>query len=114
MFLSTLLCSFLPLRFKSSSSSSSSTIKLFSIYSIGLLLGSSLSIIIPEGINEVYKNIPTSIIAKSGEIVKDHNHSLVMKGKILESIVVGTEGRGELPEMTNYIGLALLSGFILM
>lgn len=80
MFLSTLLASFAPIFLDLSRAK----LDIVSTFSNGILIGSALSIVIPEGVAAVY-----------GSIHSGSNH-------------------GEEEEVSGWIGMALLAGFILM
>lgn len=81
---STLLASFFPLYYHFSPS----RLRLISIFSTGLLIGSALGIIIPEGVEAVYGSRPEAPDAHE----HGHDHS----------------------EMASWVGAGLLAGFLVM
>ena len=85
MLVATTLAAFSPLFFKFSPRK----LALVSAVSQGLLIGAALSVVIPEGVEAVYANAVQSHDHESGE---HHEHS----------------------SSSGYIGVALLTGFILI
>lgn len=87
MLISTLLAAFTPYIL----SLSPRRLKLISTYSVGLLVGAALTVVVPEGVQAVYSS----------------------RGRM-----AGEEGEGphgeEGEDMAGWIGMALLSGFVLM
>lgn len=88
MLVATTLSAFAPLFFKFSPR----RLAFISTFSQGLLIGAALSVVIPEGVEAVYSNaVPAS-----------HQHDS------------GSEEHHEHSSSAGYIGVALLTGFILM
>ena len=85
MLVATTLSAFAPLFFKFSPR----RLAVISTFSQGLLIGAALSVVIPEGVEAVYSNAAQTHQHDSGE---HHEHS----------------------SNAGYIGVALLTGFILM
>jgi zinc transporter 9 len=90
MFVSTFFIGLIPLSF----SLSSAKLRAISTFGIGLLVGAALTVIIPEGVESVYKAAREIEESSEGE-GGGHDHGAV-------------EGQ------SKYVGLALLFGFMLM
>ncbi len=88
MLLSTLLASFAPTYLKLSPR----RLSIISIYGTGLLIGAALAIVIPEGAAALYENAGS----ESSEVGE------------------GAEHEHRMPEMSPYVGGALLTGFLFM
>lgn len=117
-----LLCSFLaglvPLAFRLSDSKS----RLLALLGSGILVGTALSIIIPEGVDSLY-NPHTSqpmlpVLAKSDPAIK-HAESQYVSHKASSTtkhpdIVADTPSEGQNRSKTWLVGISLIFGFVLM
>lgn len=90
MLISTLLAAFTPYIL----SLSPRRLKLISTYSVGLLVGAALTVVVPEGVQAVYSS------------------RMRMNAVGSEEGEMGHAQEGE--DMAGWIGMALLSGFVLM
>lgn len=85
MLASTLAASFLPTYL----ALSPKRLAIISLFGTGLLIGAALAIVIPEGVAALYENAPAS-----DQLEGEDSHRM--------------------PEMSSYVGAALLAGFVAM